>query len=178
VSQAIASRLGASATADTGQGLAHSLRDYKTVLVRSIPVADNRKTLQFPSGNNFLLERMLVSRLQHAKLFPEVIDAPESTIKTNATFPPGSSSDLELLATIVGYDRGHPGTPFGPTKLKVEVVLRDMVTRRLITGFTKQQAGPAGMFRGSQEKVEAQILIGMANKIVDEIKDMKQRSSP
>jgi len=33
------------------------------------------------------------------------------------------------------------------------------------------------MFRGSAEKVEAQIIIGMANKIVEAIKYLKQRSS-
>jgi hypothetical protein len=30
------------------------------------------------------------------------------------------------------------------------------------------------MFRGSQEKVEAQILIGLADKIVDALKSMKK----
>jgi hypothetical protein len=54
-------------------------------------------------------------------------------------------------------------------------VLRDLATLQPIAAFTKQQAGPAGMFRGSQEKVEAQILLGLADKIVDALKSMKKQ---
>ena len=177
VSQAIASRLTVSPKGDSVTSASHpDLRDYRTLLVRSIPVANSRKTVQFPSGDNALLERLLAARLQQARLFPEIIDAPESSNRA-AALRPGADSELELLATVVGYDRGHPGTPFGPTKLRVQVVLRDLATGHPITAFTKQQSGPSGMFRGSEEKVEAQIIIGMANKIVEAIQYLKQRSS-
>jgi von Willebrand factor type A domain len=173
VSQAIAQRLGAASGDASAQTAQQSLRDYKTLIVRSIPVADNGKTAQFPAGDNLLLERLLTSRLQKANLFPTVVDAPDASLD-RAGFSPSAGSSLELLATIIGHDRGHPGTPFGPTKMKVQVVLRDLATHQPIAGFTKQQAGPAGMFRGSQEKVEAQILIGLADKIVDALKSMKK----
>lgn len=174
VSQAIAQRLGASPGTAAEDASQPSLRDYKTLFVRSIPIADNQKTAELPAGDNFLLERLLTSRLQKAKLFANVIDAPDASLD-RVGFSPAAGSNLELLATVIGYERGHPGTPFGPTKLKVQVVLRDLATRQAITAFTRQQNGPAGMFRGSQEKVEAQILLGIADKIVDALKSMKKR---
>jgi hypothetical protein len=174
VSQAIAQRLGAASENASEQTAQQSLRDYKTLIIRSIPVADNGKTAQFPAGDNLLLERLLTSRLQKANLFSTVVDAPDASLD-RAGFSPSAGSNLELLATIIGHDRGHPGTPFGPTKMKVQVVLRDLATRQPIAAFTKQQAGPAGMFRGSQEKVEAQILLGLADKIVDALKSMKKQ---
>ena len=174
VSQAIAQRLGAGSEHESAATAQQSLRDYKTLIVRSIPVADNGKTAQFPAGDNLLLERLLTSRLQKANLFPTVVDAPDPTLDRTG-FSPSAGSNLELLATIIGHDRGHPGTPFGPTKMKVQVVLRDLATHQPIAGFTRQEAGPAGMFRGSQEKVEAQILLGLADKIVDALKSMKKQ---
>jgi hypothetical protein len=174
VSQAIAQRLGAASENASEKTAQQSLRDYKTLIIRSIPVADNGKTAQFPAGDNLLLERLLTSRLQKANLFATVVDAPDASLD-RAGFSPSAGSNLELLATIIGHDRGHPGTPFGPTKMKVQVVLRDLATHQPIAAFTKQQAGPAGMFRGSQEKVEAQILLGLADKIVDALKSMKKQ---
>jgi hypothetical protein len=174
VSQAIAQRLGASPGTAAQDASQPSLRDYKTLFVRSIPVADNQKTAELPAGDNFLLERLLASRLQKAKLFSNVIDSPDATVD-RVGFSPSAGSNLELLATVIGYDRGHPGTPFGPSKMKVQVVLRDLASRQAITAFTRQQNGPAGMFRGSQEKVEAQILLGLADKIVDALKSMKKQ---
>src|SRR5690242_15960306 len=55
---------------DTG-----SVGIYKTVVVRSIPIAQNGKTSNFPNGDNILLEHLLVSRLQKANVFPDVVDA-------------------------------------------------------------------------------------------------------
>jgi len=102
------------------------------------------------------------------------VDGPDASLD-RAGFSPSAGSNLELLATIIGHDRGHPGTPFGPTRMKVQVVLRDLATHQPIAAFTKQQAGPAGMFRGSPEEVEAQILLGLAEKIVDALKSMKKQ---
>jgi VWA domain-containing protein len=173
VSQAIAQRLGAASENASAQTAQQSLHDYKTLIVRSIPVADNGKTAQFPAGDNLLLERLLTLRLQKTNLFRTVIDAPDPSLD-RAGVSPSAGSNLELLATIIGHDRGHPGTPFGPTRMKVQVVLRDLATRQPIAAFTRQQAGPSGMFRGSQEKVEAGILLSLADKIVDALKSMKK----
>jgi hypothetical protein len=70
ISQAIAQRLGAASGNASAQTAQQNLRDYKTLIVRSIPVADNGKTGQFPAGDNLLLEHLLTSRLQKANLFP------------------------------------------------------------------------------------------------------------
>ena len=115
---------------------------------------------------------MLVSRLRKAQLFREVIDA------AGEGAPSAESGRLELLATIVGYQEGSRAKREllafgGGTKLKVQVVLREMGSTQPITGFVTEASAASGLFGGNNEKLETEAIIRAADQIVAELRKRK-----
>ena len=150
------------------------LAPYKILVVPSIPVANSKTTEQLSGGDNILLHRVLVSRLRKAQLFPEVVDA-GSQDAVSAT--PGSGR-LELLATIVGYQKGsRTKREFfafgGGTRLKVQVLLREAGSTQPLTGFVIDASAASGLFGGSDEKIETEAIIRAADEIVAELRKRK-----
>jgi hypothetical protein len=150
------------------------LAPYKIMVVPSIPVANSKTTEQLSGGDNILLHRVLVSRLRKAKLFPEVVDA-GSQDAVSAT--PGSGR-LELLATIVGYQKGSRTKRElfafgGGTRLKVQVLLREAGSAQPLTGFVIEASAASGLFGGSDEKIETEAIIRAADEIVAELRKRK-----
>jgi hypothetical protein len=170
ISDALAARLGAGSgnteKADSSRD-DDSIARYKTVVVRSVPVAQNGKTENFPDGDNIVLQRLLVSRLQKSNVFPNVVDAGKSSSLSDR--PAGNRSAVELLASVDRYAAAR--TPFGSTKLQVQVVLEDSHTRNALVAFTKASQLLGGKH---DDKVQKQLLVGVANQIVAELRKLKR----
>lgn len=154
------------------------LLPYKVVVVPSVTVANSKSTEQVAGGDNVLLHRVLVSRLRKSKLFTEVIDA--DTSNGSSSSPAGGSGNgrLELLATIVGFERGSRARREflafgGGTKLKVQVVLREAGATQPMLGFVKESSASSGLFGGSDEKVETEAIIRTADQIIAELRKRK-----
>jgi len=173
ISDALASRLGAGLDKTQVAGSRHgrNIGSYKTVVVRSIPVAQNGQTSKFPNGDNILLQRLLVSRLQKANVFPDVVDAGNNSALSDR--PAGNKAAVDLLAMVNRYQEGR--RPFGSAKLEVQVVLEDSQTRNALVAFRKASSGPSQLLGGKQsDAVQTQLLIGVANQIVDELTKLRR----
>jgi hypothetical protein len=173
ISDGLASRLGAGLDKSQRAGSPHgnSIVPYKTVVVRSIPVAQNGQTSKFPNGDNILLQRLLVSRLQKANVFSDVVDAGNTSGLSD--HPAGGRSAVELLAMVNRYQTAR--RPFGSAKLEVQVVLEDSQTRNALVAFKKEASGPSQLLGGeNSDAVQTQLLIGVANQIVDEVAKLKR----
>lgn len=172
ITGALASRLGAGFDKTETAGSRHSgIAGYRTVVVRSVPVAQNGQTSNFPNGDNILLQRLLVSRLQKANVFHDVIDAGGSSGLSDR--PAGNRSAVDLLAMVNRYQAGR--RPFGSAKLQVQVVLEDSKTRNALIAFTKATSGPSELLGGKPtDAVQTQLLIGVAKQIVDELTKLKR----
>ncbi|HWR37271.1 MAG TPA: VWA domain-containing protein [Clostridia bacterium] len=165
------------ATSRRGAKSKKPIATYKLLVVRSIPVVNSNETTEFPGGDNLLLHRVLVSRLQKAKLFSEVIDAGS----TNAQTVPATGSEpgekLELLATIVGYRRGNrlrrQFTFGGAARIKVQVILRDAATAEPVLAFTEEGSASAGLFGGSNEQMQTRAIMTVVNKIISRLRESR-----
>lgn len=170
MAEAAASRLGSNG-ADVAFGSRGDRPDerarqgYSTVVVRSVAVADNPDTKQFQSGDDELLQKLLIGELQHDKVFPYVLDGRNAAAQASA--PAGGGRVLELVTSIVEYRRNNHGSG---AKLKVNVMLRDLATGRPVQAFMEKGAGASRMFGGSDEEVEGKALKQVAGNIADEIK--------
>lgn len=178
ISELLAVRLGGVPSTEAGEtAVARSLDDYQVLLVRSIPVADNGKTSGFLAGDDLILHRMLLSRLQKAKLFPEVRDASEMVDQGAPENDTAAPRELELLPMIVGYGKGGGekrqffSAFSGGSKLRVQVVLRDRSTREPITAFVEEAGGR--LFGRNDEKAQAEAMMAIANRVVKKLQQMK-----
>jgi hypothetical protein len=155
------------------------LATYEQLIVRAIPVAETKETEEFPGGDNAVIHRLLLSRLQKSNVFHEVFDgstaAPPTAPQPNAV----SNGRAELLATLVKYRRGNRlqrqfvGWKGGALfRLQVQVV--DAATRQPLMSFTKEASSAVGPFGGSQELVQTKALINVVNQIVKEMSRAKR----
>jgi len=149
------------------------LAPYKAVVVPSIPVTNSKATEQISGGDNILLHRMLVARLRKSGLFSEVIDAGNESAS-----PASLPGRVELLATIVGYQRGsRTKREFlafgGGTHLKVQVVMREPGSQQPVSAFVTESNASSGLFGGSDEKLETEAIIRAADQIVAELRNRK-----
>jgi hypothetical protein len=149
-------------------------RNYTAIIVRRVPVADNPDTSEFQSGDDELLQKMLIAQLEHEKLFRYVLDG-SSAAAREATASPDGGRTLELRAAIVEYRRGNRAQRqtmgwMGGAKLKVNVELRDLTSGRPVQAFTTQGSATSGLFGGSNEEVQAKALKNVVEKIVSEVK--------
>ena len=190
IARTIALRLGGRAANDVELAGTQSLGNYKTVVVRSIPVADNGSTREFVDADSELLHRLLMSRLQRANLFAAVKDGSSSAgdpetpgggqrPSANAS---AKSDELELLPMVVAYHQ--PGTkqrqllsPFyGGSKLSVQVVLRDRLTHEPVAAFVEEASASQGWFSGSNERNQTEAMLSVANKIVERLRTLRKES--
>jgi len=154
------------------------LAPYKVVVVPDIPIANSRSTEQFSGGDNVLLHRVLVSRLKKAKLFSEVIDASSSDAGALSSAGGAGNGRLELLATVVGYEKGSRARREfllfgGGSKLKVQVVLRDSASTQPLLGFVTEGSASSGLLGGSDEKIETETIVRAADQIIVELRKRK-----
>jgi hypothetical protein len=191
IARTLAVRLGGRAANDVELAATDSLKNYKTVVVRGIPVADNGSTTQFAEGDSLLLQKLLMSRLQHANLFAAVkdgstsaSDAGSSPAAQNSTEgAPARSDELELLPMVVAYHQ--PGqkqrqflSPFaGGSRLSVQVVLRDRLTREPVVAFVEEASASQGWFSGSNERNQAEAMMTVTNKIVARLRDLRKQAA-
>jgi hypothetical protein len=191
IARTIAVRLGGRAANDVDLASAESLKNYKTVVVRGIPVADNGSTAQFAEGDSLLLHKLLISRLERANLFASVKDG--STLASDVNSSPSAqnsmdaaaarSDELELLPMVVAYHQ--PGqkqrqflSPFaGGSRLSVQVVLRDRLTREPVAAFVEEASASQGWFSGSNERNQAEAMMTVTNKIVSRLRDLRKASA-
>ena len=102
----------------------------------------------------------------------------ESPLKLSRAWPP-------LLPMIVGFRSGSRGqrqfaftAPFGgASKMRVQVILRDRATKETVATFVEQGSHSSGLFGGSDEKVQAEAMLAVANHIVDTIRRMKKQGN-
>jgi hypothetical protein len=187
VAQSIAGKFGGGRSRESAdeKNTLPSLQNYRVVLVHDIPVASGDDTAALPGGENLLLHNVLVARLQKSKLFGEVrnatgVDEAEGTGTTvNSNVTTNNSGELELLPMVVSYRGGIHGpkdfvAPFASPRLKVQVILRDRDTHEAIGSFTEEASGSKGLLHGSDEKVQAQAIITVADKIVSRLKELKK----
>lgn len=174
---AAARLVGASAIGTPSQNR-KSLARYSQIIVRSIPVAKSDETTGFQPGDNLLLERMVISRLQAKKLFPQVIDATDTPGDDVRSPVQGDSphTKLELLGTIVAYrpgnhlKRGAAGLlGSGTTRLKVQFIFRDAATRKPVFSFVKEGSGASGLLAGDDAQNELQAMTRVVNALLDNI---------
>lgn len=151
---------------------------YTTVVVRRVPVADNQDTTEFESGDDELLQKLLIAQLQHEKVFSYVLDGHAEGTQVNT--PPETGRALELVASIVQYRRGNHTQRrlmgfVGGAKVKVNVMLKDMASGRPVGAFITQGSSSSGKFAGSNDEVQSSALKEVAENIVTEIKKYKKR---
>lgn len=179
IARTLAMRLGGQAANDVEIASAQSLSNYKTVVVRGIPVADNGSTGQFAQADSELLHRLLMSRLERAKLFGEVRDG-ASAVETSGDSAGQAGTELELLPMVLAFhqpssNQRHFLSPFaGGSRLKVQVVLRDAATHEPIGAFVEEASASQGWFSGSDERNQAEAMMSVVNKIVTRVRDMKK----
>jgi hypothetical protein len=156
------------------------LAGYQELLIRGIPVAENKETEQFMGGDNLLLQRVLVERFKRAKIFPSVVDGSNPRLTSAnvnvANADPGAApgKNLEMRVTLIRYDRGsrmrRQFTFGGDARLTLQVDLIDTATGDNIESFaTDGSAYVGGVFGGSQESVLAKAMLDVANKVLKEI---------
>ncbi len=174
VSQAIAVKLTGAGT--RSHDSSKPLDAYSELLVRSIPVAGQIDT--FPRGDNHLLQKLLVSRLQAKKIFPSVVDA-TSASGIEAGDPPRRPGAVELLGTIVSYREGSRlkrGTAGllgrGATRLRVQFIFRDAATGKDLFALTEEGTGASGLLAGDNDANKIQAM----NKLIDRLlRDIRQK---
>jgi hypothetical protein len=152
------------------------LRNYSSVLVRDIPVVEGNATREAEGGENLLLHDVLLARLEKAKLFDRVIDAKAMPVGAETNQPPGTA---ELLASILEYKRGNRAQRQllgwrGGAKFRVRVIMVDAATRQPIMSFTDEGTHSSGLLGGTNEHVQAQAMLDVANEIVKELKRAKK----
>ncbi|MCU1285533.1 MAG: hypothetical protein JWO13_1883 [Acidobacteriales bacterium] len=153
-----------------------SLAPYDQLTVRGIPMAGDDNTSESTGGENLLLQKVLVSRLQKAKVFPEVVDGtgtPPPSAQPETDGKPGKK--LDLLATIIEYRRGNrTQRQFmgfrGGAKFKVQVLLVDSATRKPVMTLNEEGSSASGLFGGSQELVQTKAMLELVDKIVDDLR--------
>jgi hypothetical protein len=177
VSEAVGRRLmGPPLTADASR---KPLAGYSELIVRSIPVARTQQTEEFRPGDNLWLQKVLVSRLQDKKVFPQVTDATAQSSGEDigdGVAAAAPHTKLELLATIVGFKRGSHlkrGTAgilgSGVARVKVQFILRDAATRKPVLSFVKDGAGASGLLAGSDENNEIQAMLRVVKAAVEQV---------
>lgn len=190
IARTLAVRLGGKAANDVELAATDSLKNYKSVVVRSIPVANNGSTTQFAEGDSLLLHKLLMSRLQHANLFATVRDGSTSALGADPqgapnAMPAGAAAgdELELLPMVVAYHQ--PGqkqrqflSPFsGGSRLSVQVVLRDRLTREPVAAFVEEASASQGWFSGSNERNQAEAMMTVTNKIVARLRELRKQAA-
>jgi hypothetical protein len=152
-------------------------RAYTTLIVRNVAVADNPETKEFQSGDDELLQKMLIGKLQHDKIFPYVLDGrDEAQVKA----PKTGGRVLELVTSIVQYRRGNRTQrrligAMGGAMVKVNVVLRDAISGRPVQAFMEKGSSSSGLFAGTNEEVEGKAIKEVVSNIADEVKKYGRR---
>ncbi len=155
----------------------HPLKNYERLIVNKIPMADTKDTSEASGGEDLLLQQVLVSRLQKAKIFPIVVNgADERSVKYASNAPVGRV--LELRASILEFRRGNrlqrQTLGFrGGSKMRLRVILVDAATNKPVLSFEKEGSYASGLFGGTQEAVQSRAILNVANAIVDELKKLR-----
>jgi hypothetical protein len=153
------------------------LSSYEQITVLPIPVQAGEQTEEILGGEEVLLQRVLLSRLERANIFSRVEDGSgaQASVQQSGTAEPGKR--LELMASIVQYRRGNRAQRQvlggiggrGAARMGVRVVLLDAATRRPVLAFTETASHASGLFGGSQEHVQSRAILEVAKEIVGQI---------
>jgi von Willebrand factor type A domain len=153
------------------------LADYERLIVHDIPLANTAGTSETAGGEDLLMQQVLVSRIQKAKLFPIVVNGSDTrSVQYASTAPVGKV--LELRASILEFRRGNrlqrQTMGFrGGSKMKLRVILVDAATNKPVLMFTKEGSYASGLWGGTQEAVQSRAILNVANAIVDELKKLR-----
>ena len=155
----------------------HPLGSYERLIVHEIALPSTNQTSEAGGGEDYLMQKVLVSRIQKAKLFPIVITSADAGSTQSASSAPAGKV-LDLRASIIEFRRGNRlqrqmmGIR-GGSKMKLRVILVDAGTNRPITSFIKEGSYKSGLWGGSQEAVQSQAILNVANDVVDELKKLR-----
>jgi hypothetical protein len=155
----------------------HALAGYERLVVKDIAMPKMEETSEAAGGEDFLMQRVLVARIQKAQLFPLVVDGTDPrAVKYDSNAPAGKV--LELRASILEFRRGsrvqRQTMGFrGGSKMKLRVILVDAANNKPVLSFTKEGSYASGLWGGSQEAVQSRAILNVANAIVDELKKVR-----
>jgi hypothetical protein len=166
------------ALAASRAGDRHGRPTYTTLIVRNIAVADNPETQEFQSGDDELMQKLLIGRLQHDKAFAYVVDGRNENAQVQMAQDGGRA--LELVTSIIQYRRGNRLQrrlmgAMGGAMVKVNVVLRDAVSGRPIQAFMTKGSSSSGLFAGSNEEVQSKAIKEVVDNIASDVKKYGRR---
>jgi hypothetical protein len=154
-----------------------ALAGYERLIVKDIAMPKMEETSEAGGGEDLLMQRVLLARIQKAQLFPLVVDGTDaSAVKYDSNAPTGKV--LELRASILEFRRGsrvqRQTMGFrGGSKMKLRVILVDAANNKPVLSFTKEGSYASGAWGGTQEAVQSRAILNVANAIVDELKKLK-----
>jgi len=155
----------------------HALAGYERLVVKDIAMPKMEETSEAAGGEDLLMQRVLLARIQKAQLFPLVVDGTDpSAVKYDSNAPAGKV--LELRASILEFRRGsrvqRQTMGFrGGSKMKLRVILVDAANNKPVLSFTKEGSYASGLWGGTQEAVQSRAILNVANAIVDELKRVR-----
>ena len=155
----------------------HALAGYERLVVKDIAMPKMEETSEAAGGEDLLMQRVLLARIQKAQLFPLVVDGTDpSAVKYDSNAPAGKV--LELRASILEFRRGsrvqRQALGFrGGSKMKLRVILVDAANNKPVLSFTKEGSYASGLWGGTQEAVQSRAILNVANAIVDELKKVR-----
>ena len=152
------------------------LAGYSELVVRSIPVSPQKETVAFPAGENQVLQKLMVSRLQAKRVFPRVVDG--TTISgLDGRNVPHRAGEVELLGTIVSYREGSRlkrGTAgllgSGVTRLRVQFIFRDAAAGKDLFALTEEGTGASGLLAGDNDDNRRQAMDRLIERLAHDIR--------
>lgn len=150
-------------------GFRRPLSLYDTIVVEPIPVTASADTRDFPAGDDFILQRVLLARLRGSGIFPRVANG-----ATPDALQPPASRAVQLSGSILRYRKGSRAKRavigLGVTKVTVRFVLRDAQSGQVLAVLDKEGSGSSGVLTGGDEQQqEAQALLKVVNGVIKDI---------
>jgi von Willebrand factor type A domain len=145
---------------------------YNALVVEPIPIAQGNETRDFPAGDDFILQRVLVARLKDSRTFPRVVSGTDAEARQAAADP--NLRTVELVGTVVRYRKGsrlrRAMMGMGSTSVNVRFVLRDLQSGQVLAVIDKEGSGSSGLITGGNaQEQETQALLQVVNGVVKDI---------
>lgn len=154
-----------------------ALHSYSTVIVKEFVVEDGPDTSGFVSGDELLLQKLVMGRMRKYTAFRDVVDGGESRDSAQDTSQP--SDRVSLAGIVVGYNAGGRvrrdlvGVFGGVMTLTMRFVFRDAQTGNEVFRTELTSTGGPVFFGGSVEEMRSQAMLRLADDLVKTVNKAK-----
>jgi hypothetical protein len=171
------SRLPASADNDAPAIARRPLHSYSAVTVKQFVIEDGPDTSGFPTGDEALLQKLVVGRIRKYTGFREVDEGGEELDTKEASSEP--TDRLTLAGMVVGYNSGGRvrrdllGFFGGVMTLTIRFVFRDAESGDEVFRTELTSTGGPVFVHGSVEEMRSQAMLRLADALIKTINSAK-----